>query len=404
MLFKDIIFSGKIPSLQFLILCPTSNFIIIWTFVYILHSLRPIEFYTLISIDSSILFLASLFILLLCLLYTPYVPPSQFKALSLILTTPNSRLERYIRTLFRISLVIYTASIIYSRGVPIAWLASGDLFRDYTDFGIPSLHGIGNSCVFQIAACGALLLKRHRRKGLMLCLYPLFVSIIFVSRGVFMVSLAQIICVYIFVSPMRFASMAKIALLTLITLYLFGLFGELRLGDESYFNQLLSPEGQQIFSILPKQFINPYIYLTSGFNNLLYNIQLSPQAEPEFLPFFTLGKLIPSFVNNLFSLDRVVDSFVLANDAFNVSSLLSGFYSDFGGLGFILVSLLICIYTPFFLSLAFNPSITKILCYCYLFQSIVLSIFIDTLFYLPFAFQLVLVYLFYHKRLKFAFN
>src|SRR5690606_35390241 len=57
--------------------------------------------------------------------------------------------RRFIRYLFVIWLIGTSFEIYYSGGVPLYWRLAG-INKLYTEFGVPSLHGVMNACYLQV--------------------------------------------------------------------------------------------------------------------------------------------------------------------------------------------------------------------------------------------------------------
>ena len=130
-----------------------------------------------------------------------------------------------------------------------------------------------------------------------------------------------------------------------------------------------------------------YVYLVSGFNNQLFNASL---IEPTYLPVYTFAKMVPSVVYNLLGIEKAVDSFEFVNAGLNVSTIYSGFYSDFGLFAFVPVFIIQLMATVTYMR-ALGGSVYDLLAFSVCYQAIVFSPFIDTFFYLPFIAQFLIV-------------
>lgn len=198
---------------------------------------------------------------------------------------------------------------------------------------------------------------------------------------------AQMLAVWLFLSRMTFFRSIKFLVFFVVFIVGFGELGDLRQGANPYFG-LVVDDWKDFFNSSPSGFLWFYVYLTSGLNNLNFNIEL---IEPSYTPLYTFAKLLPSVIYNFLGMEKVVDAFVFVNAGLNVSTIYSAFYSDFGLLSFLLV-MIIQIIASYQYNLARKGNIYGLLSYVIAYQAILLSFFIDTFFYIPFLFQFVIIY------------
>jgi oligosaccharide repeat unit polymerase len=304
------------------------------------------------------------------------------------LNSRQRKIKKYIKYLLLIYILIAILDVFYSRGVPIIWALTGSS-RSYVDFGVPTLHGIANSIVFFLASLLTLLtiLKVKNYKGILFAL--IVYQVLILSRGTIIVMTVQMLAVFLFISRMGFLKNIGIVVFLLVFVVAFGMLGDLRQGANPYYG-LLTDEWKELFNSLPSGFLWAYIYVSSGLNNLNFNVGI---IEPSYIPVYTFAKLVPSIIYNFFSIEKVVDTFTFVNAGLNVSTIYSAFYSDFGILSFLLVMVIQLVASNKY-NLARKGNIYSLLSYVVAYQAIFLSFFIDTFFYIPFLFQFVIVYFF----------
>lgn len=374
---------------------PNILFITIWSLVLALYSLQCLTIYDVLKSEVIFLIFINIFVsvMLLLIRLAGYKSCKKNPArlgfeLKLFLISNRYKIKRYVRYLLIIYVFIAILDILYSRGIPSIWALTGSV-RSYVDFGIPTIHGIANSIVFFLSSLLTMLtiLKVKNYKNILLVL--IIYQVLILSRGTIIVMSVQILAVFLFLSRMRvLKSLGMIAYLFLL-IVAFGILGDLRQGANPYYG-LLSDDWEDVFQSLPSGFLWGYVYLTSGLNNLNFNMGL---IEPSYMPVYTFAKLVPSVTYNFLGIEKVVDTFTFVNAGLNVSTIYSAFYSDFALPSFLLVMVIQLIASNKYNS-ARKGSVYGLLCYVIAYQAIFLSFFIDTFFYIPFLFQFVIIYFF----------
>lgn len=370
-----------------LLVNPSATFIIIWVTLVSFFSLGVLNINVPFSWEAIFVVAANIF-LAVCLLVVSMSQPLRFnvEALKQELMSKEKYIKRYVRCLFFVYVFISLLDVIYSGGVPLVWKLSGD-DRMYVDFGIPTLHGIANCIVFFLASLCMLLGHLGVARSRLILLFIFAWQLIIFSRGVIMVMLVQMLCVYLFLFKPALKQYLILFLLGACVVVFFGMLGDLRQGENPYYG-MLAPEWKGFFEYVPSGVLWIYVYLVSGFNNLLFNV---PLIEPSYLPMYTFAKLVPSVVYNLLGVEKAIDSFVFVQASLNVSTIYSGFYSDFGLFAFLPVFFIQLIAALSFMK-AKAGSIYALLAFSVCYQAIVLSPFIDTFFYLPFIAQFLIVW------------
>ena len=310
-------------------------------------------------------------------------------------------LELYVRRLRLIWMIGTIIEISVSRGLPIIWAFTGQGFlKDYTDFGIPSFHGIMNAVYLQFM-CGYFLLwvgaKRtaHRKMFFLFLLWP----ILMLGRGIFLSVIMQCLAIFLLLNKVGLKRMSHLVLLAIGNVFLFGFVGNLR-GTSNPFGYLVENKWIWLFDSLPTGFLWVYIYITSGINNIFYNVQ---SLEPTGTFDKTFFKLIPSFVRQLLGVEERADALTFADANLNVSTFYAGTVSDFGAIGGLFYGMIVIFSAFMVYSYAKRYLIWAILAYSVLFQVLVFSIFYDTFLLLPTFMQIFIAFcfIFFHKeRLK----
>jgi oligosaccharide repeat unit polymerase len=384
-----------------IILNPAFIYISIWGLVLVLYSLRLTN--QLIDIPFSGILMVSMGFISMFIAY----------GLSSVLIG-NKRLEIYneinvVKSFAKILLKIWIIGsifdIFYSGGLPLEWVLKGDYSRNYTDFGIPSLHGVLNACYLQsIAIYFYIWLSNKDKKYLILILILLFWPVLMLGRGIFLGAIIQICAIYFMFNKIRLYTFIKIFLSIICIIYLFGFLGDIR-NTPNPFDYLINDNYRDLFENIPSGFLWVYIYITSGINNIFYNMNI---IDPSFVPNYSLSNLIPSTIKRWLNFDPRNDALIFADDNLNISTNYAGFISDFGPIGAIFCIYVIQQIASYIYIKARNGKLQYIFAYSVIFQVLIFSAFYDMFFLLPTLFQLFIAYLFYsyiskrsNKRTKF---
>lgn len=282
--------------------------------------------------------------------------------------------------------VVGTAiDIVYSNGVPILWAIQGN-GRNYTEFGIPSFHGIVNAAYLFWTTSLFLKFMLTGRKRLIfwiavLLTWPLFM----LGRGILLSAVVQMAGVYLMVRPVRVRGLLMIGVLMFLGVIAFGYMGDLRSGGQVL--AYLADPGS-ILTELPSGFLWVYVYITTGINNVAHSVgHFSPLGEP----FFSILNLLPSVYrmsldgeNLNLGLMQIVDRNL------NTSSFYAGYLSDFGMWGGLFAPCLLMTVACFSYRSGRRGKIGSLIAYTILFQCIIFSPFNDMLLQLPTLAQLAI--------------
>jgi oligosaccharide repeat unit polymerase len=302
-------------------------------------------------------------------------------------------LDRRLKLWFRIWCGITVLEVIYSGGIPMLWLLTGNS-KTYMDFGIPTIHGFMNSMLLAICLVRlSMALRYGRKEDLLLPAWAIFWSIIVITRQLMMVFLleaAVAYCTYRRIQTRR-ALNAGLSLLGLV--YIFGVLGDLRSGAEGF--RALAQPTSTYPDWLPSGFLWFYMYLSTPINNLLYTFHTTQPLYDWQFP-NTLSQLLPTVLRNVFfTADQLgTVNGDLVTSAFNVSTAFAGPFQDFGIAGVVLfvffISLLSCLYWQ-------KRTFRDRLCYAVLCQCLLLTVFYNHFVLLPVITQLIWIYIFFYR-------
>lgn len=294
------------------------------------------------------------------------------------------RLELAIKWLMSLWIFGSALDIGYSGGLPLVWAFTGS-DKNYTDFGIPSFHGLINSFYFALMGCLFLRFKltgdrRYLAYSVIFFSWPIFM----LGRGIMLTVIVQLGIIQIFYSGISFKKILSLAGFAMFVVVLFGLLGDLR-GSENPFQGIVSAGYEEIFEILPSGFLWVYIYITSPLSNLAYNyVDLTPVWDF----YYSSVNLFPTFLRPE-ELDRA-DNFQFVNEALNVSTIFASSHSDFGMAGDVVILLMLSIWTSFWFRLLTSCSV-YILPYSLVGVVLFFSIFYNLFLLYPYLFSTVLL-------------
>jgi oligosaccharide repeat unit polymerase len=304
------------------------------------------------------------------------------------LSSEKNAINRLFRKVFFFWIFGSFIDVIYSGGIPMLWVVIGST-KDYTDFGISSFHGVVNSCYLlsiTILSLKIFCLKEIRYKKwlyVMLCW-----SIVIFARGIFLSALVQALVVYLLFASIDWRKIGRFLLISVVLILCFGIVGNFRSVDNPLSYLIGEGASGAFFNITPSGFLWVYVYITSGLNNISYNIDT---LQPTYTFYYSVLNLIPSFIRN--DIDGYVanSSLVeLVDPMLNTSTFYSGYLSDFGVLGAGLAAIFLQILSSFFYAKAKKGSLFAVLCYAIFFECVFFSVFYDLLLLLPYLIQIII--------------
>ena len=287
--------------------------------------------------------------------------------------------------------------IYFSGGLPLIWSLSGTVGKNYTDFGIPSFHGVVNACYLLGSTCFFLEYLLTRNKKMLIFIIVLMCwPILMLGRGVLISLLMQFLSIYIILFTLSLKKLLKFFGFGLACIFFFGVVGDVR-GDGNPFGYLVKSSSAWIFNNLPSGFLWVYLYLTTGINNINANIDV---ISPTYIPIDSVSNLIPSAMRDIYSEYNRSDSLVLVDNKLNTSSFYAGYLSDFGAIGAFIVVIFLQLVWAYFFLLSQKKEVSAILTYAIVLQCILLSVFYDLFMLLPYLFQIFIAQLYGKKLIK----
>lgn len=303
----------------------------------------------------------------------------------------------YFRTLLLLWFLGTCFEVYAQRGFPLYWNFVGD-GRLYTDFGIPSFHGIMNAMYLQAVTVLAYIYFGKPKKTYIIIMFLLFCwPVMMLGRGIFLSAIIQLVAVFLLTRRLTSRAFLAIALSALLSIFIFGYLGDLRQTENPFF-YLVKADYKDLFSSLPSGFLWFYIYLTSGMSNLFYNIDT---LEPAYTFGYSFYNMLPSAVKIWMGLEGRNDLFVFVDNNLNAATFYSGYLSDFGVMGAFFLAMFVQFCCCYAYALAKRGHPWGVFAYAVAFQILIFSIFYDLFFILPVLFQFVLVFFYYCScRLK----
>ncbi|MEO6911246.1 MAG: O-antigen polymerase [Edaphobacter sp.] len=305
-----------------------------------------------------------------------------------------SKFERKLVVWFRIWMIISLFEIIISGGIPLFWLFQHS-DKTYTDFGIPSLHGLVNSLLLSIGLCRfALFLLTGARRHLVVPAFILGWSILVVTRNMLLVAIIEF-CILLFrMRPIKKKTIVKLIVGFVCLVLAFGAIGDYRSGSSDLIRLWAQPS-QNYPDWLPSGALWAYIYISTPINNLVYTSEIMRPIDNLAFP-NTMYSLFPTVIRQLIYRDSLSDaeSGQLVTSTFNVSTAYIGPFQDYGFFGITLFSMLIAAACQAFW---FKRSLRDILIYAVLLQCLVLTLFFNHFLYLPVITQVIWIYYFFRQ-------
>ena len=307
-----------------------------WVFVLLLYSLRATTNWVPIPNQVTGLFItvaAGMLLIQAFISSLKRTPINGCRSLNFFI------LNKYIRYIGLLWILSTIFEIAYSGGLPLIWAFNGS-DKDYTNFGIPSLHGVLNGLYFFLIggiAINYLMQPTTYTKWYLIALicWP----VLMLGRGILLTSLIQLLILYLFIRGMKLTVFAKAIAVGLIAVVGFGIIGDIR-GRESPFRYLVAEQYKTTFEALPSGFLWIYVYATSPLANYVFN---AGTVQPVGQFAYSSVNLVPSLLRTD-ALERA-DNFEFVDQSLNVSTIFASSHSDFGYLGDAFLSCLLIAYS-----------------------------------------------------------
>lgn len=317
---------------------------------------------------------------------TSFEPANEHRAIFYV-----EMVSKFLRLVFCIWLLGTVFEVYYSGGVPLYWRMAG-INKLYTEFGVPSLHGVMNACYLQMLSMATYLVVKTKSRWLVVGILALLLwPVLMLGRGILLSGLIQVVCVSLLLTKVSYKKVLTLIMVALSVVVVFGYLGDMR-QTSNPFSYLVSGTSAEVFEALPSGFLWFYVYLTAGLSNFFHNVDI---VNPAWSVSYSMSNMLPSVVKDFFGLDARNDLFTFVDRNLNTSTIYAGFVSDVGALGgFIFVGAIqlvcCCIYNA---SLKGKP--WGIFAYSVAFQILVFSIFYDMFFLLPTLFQFFICFMLY---------
>jgi len=354
---------------------PVLIYTVIWTFVLALVSIKLTYNIPTINGSTFLLIFMTMFTFMTSyiILYIIHHTKPTVKLKVEIIQNQLEKLNKYTRKLFYIWIVVTVIEVIYSGGLPIIWAIAGDYSQNYTNYGIPTVHGFMNAIYFFIILSRFVnfMVYKDRRSLIQIILLILW-SISLLSRSVIVTAFLQIIGAYLLFRRVSILRLVSIVGAIAILVIVFGLVGDFR--GVATLDYLLTDEGITVFEYLPSGFLWVYVYLTSPISNVIANID---NVSPNYIPYFSIINLVPSFLRGDVVQSGSMWSWSLIQENLNVSTMFQGYLLDFGIIGTIFIVSIIQVSIIKIYLMAKRRKIGCIIAASVLFQCIICSVFVD---------------------------
>lgn len=304
-----------------------------------------------------------------------------------------------VRSFTKFSIILWFVGtlleIAHGGGFPLYWKIAG-IARLYTEFGIPSFHGVMNAFYLQSLTMLMYLFVKLRQKSYLLMIALLLLwPVLLLGRGILLSGLLQIICISLLMSRISIKKIMLLVVLAMIVVVVFGVMGDMR-QTSNPFMYLVHEDMKESFAGLPSGFLWFYVYLTAGLSNFFHNVD---SVAPAWSFSYSFSNMLPSVVRNFLELDPRNDLFQFVDINLNTSTIYAGAISDFGPVGGFISVFLIQLFCCFTYAVSKRGRPWGMFAYTVSFQILIFSIFYDMFFLLPTLFQFAICFLMYNTYL-----
>lgn len=185
-----------------------------------------------------------------------------------------------------ILLFFYLFEFLIEGDIPLFSKLMGRAGVHYMEFGIPLMHGILISFnSFLLAHTFSTYLSTKNKRLLRVYFLLYLPALLFLSRSILMLGLLTSVFIYIHYSRrIRFKNQVKLLVLGVVSLYMFGVLGNLRSGGDYIYVQSQATE-EFMESKIPKEFYWTYLYVASPLANFQNTVDKTNRKEKDFLGF-----------------------------------------------------------------------------------------------------------------------
>lgn len=245
--------------------------------------------------------------------------------------------------------VLFTiVEIAIFKTIPLLGVLGITPYIRYTDYGIPTLHGLLNACMLVLSNYYFYRYLKYKNTKCLFSWSMLGIWAIFLlTRQLLTSFLIQSLFIYIFhqrdqrqiqssVNLKKFKNLFKIIFYSLIFIFIFGIIGNSRQSNIDKSDILSIGQVDKSFpGFLPDSFFWIYLYITSPLSNVINNLT---EVQPDYLPISVISGFIPTQAWTLLSLDFSGSySWKLVVDFLTVSTFHQPFLKDFGIIGSLIV-------------------------------------------------------------------
>lgn len=264
-----------------------------FTIVLLVYSLGWSELYPHLSLPLLLFLICTFVISSVAGVFVQFLNRIEYKAV------PWSNRAKTVLYLLWIG---YFLEFLYNGGIPLLIVLSGES-HNYVQFGIPTFH------VLQVTLNGFVsvyifhqLISNFSKARLFYFALSITPAILIVNRAMFLMIMTS--CLFVYILSLRKLSVKNIGYLTitvLLFLYLFGIMGNLRqTGGQTTSSEyiLMTSKASNEFkkSVIPKEYIWAYLYISSPLANLQSTIERAPETSQLWSSFFNYA-LLPDFIS-----------------------------------------------------------------------------------------------------------
>jgi oligosaccharide repeat unit polymerase len=196
----------------------------------------------------------------------------------------ENRKSNIINLILVLLVLCYCVEFLYHKSIPLLGLFNRHNDLNYQEFGIPTFHVflVTFNSFFSVYLFH-LFLSTYSRKILFNFLFTIIPSVLIVNRGMLLIIITSCLFLYLIkLDRLKVKTIMKLTIASVIVLYLFGVFGNMRVNNSYGRNQdpfdstviltVGSASNEFRESIIPNPFFWGYLYIASPMANLQYTI------------------------------------------------------------------------------------------------------------------------------------
>lgn len=247
--------------------------------------------------------------------------------------------------MIKIPAIFFIVEFAVFRTVPLLAYLLGNADSDlYQEFGVPFIHVIAVNLFLVLGFFSFQCFVLAAESKLKISFLKLFLFILLslatlMNRAVLMYMIIGAIILFCFVKKKVAKYIGSIGLVMFGILFLFGLLGNIRNGGDNergkaYMNNLceVTPEFEK--SIVPTEFLWPYIYITSPLSNVQYTVNRThPEVTLENTMSLIINECCPMLISKRLNIERKTGKLIISN--LNVGSVYMNAYACLGWFGLI---------------------------------------------------------------------